>query len=304
MCLSDERSSVWKAVNVRRVQFLSPTNPLRSWARRVSRSVRDRPDVRIKHLERRISILERSTQLPEGAEARIKQAVDLLTPRVFEGLTLQRVGSEYDGGYVLPVNLMSECRGVVSIGVGSNNDCDIALARMGQQIHAWDHTVDGLPNRHNAITFHKVGLGSGTDLRDLKHICEASFGKSATGLALMLDAEGAEWEAINLQPGALSGFDIMAIEFHDLGDLLLQPDPILPALQTISRDFVPVAVHVNNHGGLWEVGPFPWPDALEVTYVRKSHLETPSHRGNCDPQLFRPCCVDLADPQISWLTQG
>jgi hypothetical protein len=208
----------------------------------------------------------------------------------------------HDGGYVLPAWSNTRCSGVVSIGVGTNNDCDVVLAGRGLPVHAWDHTVSGLPRQHEAITFHQVGLGTGVDLLPLDDLVRASFGTSVSNLILLLDAEGAEWEALAGAPhDLLSRFDVIAVEIHDLGEIMLDAEPILSTLRSLREQFVPVAVHVNNHGAVWRVGPWDWPDALEVTFVRDDSVHSPPREGNCSAGLLAPCCADLPDPILRWL---
>lgn len=282
--------------------IVGANHPIRSWARRISRSTAARPDVGVEKLQRRLDVLEKFVHLPNQALSSVEEATQLLAPVQFEGLGLERFGSANDGGYVLPSQLATIDTGVISIGVGQNNDCDLELAQRGLRVWAWDHTITKLPRKHSLIEFRKTGLGQGVSLASLEEIVDASFGSDARELILLLDAEGAEWDALSSAPTyLLNRFKVISIEFHGLGDLLFDPASKMAVLQLLANSFAPIAVHANNHGAIWRIGEFDWPDALEVTYVRRTLASGEEHPGNCSSSLLAPCCADLPDQDIQWL---
>lgn len=286
--------------------FIKPTNPVRAWSRRIVRGTHNRPDVQILQLQRRVEILERVTDIAGRTGGWVGSFVSSLTPYQFPALPLERLGSAHDGGYVLPVGLGKAVSGVVSIGVGDNNDVDVQLATQGLSVHAWDHTVEGLPTPHDAITFHKVGLGTAAedpDLLTLGAIVDASFGGEAGDLLLLLDAEGAEWEQLAACDDAtLDRFGVIGVELHDLGDLILDPTEKLAVLERLNAMFVPVAVHANNHAAVWSLPGLELPDALEVTYVNRRLALSAGSVGNCAAELMAPCCPDLPEVPLNWIS--
>ncbi len=286
---------------MRKRNIVPTNNPVRSWGRRAVYGMRVRPDVQVLKLERRLRVLESVVDLDARAPW-MGELLELLAPRQFTRVPLERLGSLHDGGYVLPRSLPHECAGVVSIGVGDNNDVDVALAERGLQVHAWDHTVADVPTAHPMIAFHRMGLGEGSaSLLTLNEITEASFGPTSGSLALMLDVEGAEWEALGrAQDSDLDRFALISLEMHGLGDLLVDPNPILAVLRRLHQRFVPVAVHPNNYGAVWTLGGVELCDALEVTYVSRQSVQGDGVPGNCPAALLSPCCPDLPDVHLGW----
>ena len=287
-----------------RFKLISKANPFRARARRAWLAISARSDVHLARFDRRLDVVEACLQINDRVERIAPELRSLLTPMQHRELELMRFGSEFDGGYVLPRELVLQSQGVVSIGVGSNNDVDLELAAAGQVVHAWDHTVSRLPREHPGITFHRVGLGSAVghnELQSLEHIVDASFGPRATDLVLLLDAEGAEWEAFgNSTLQTLRRFSVVAVEFHDLGNVLVPGNRMLQTLRRLRDEFVPVAVHANNHATYWSVNGFVLPDALEVTYIRTDYLPDAVIPGNCEASLMAPCCPDVDEIYLEW----
>lgn len=283
--------------------MVSEENPLRKWGRRIAYSSAARPDIGISQLTRRLEVLEAHVSFGTGAQEAAFQLADLLKPYQFQDLKLVRVGSKRDGGYVLPDELLRTASGVVSLGVGSNNDADIEIAQRGVRVHAWDHTVNGLPRRHRLVDFHRQGVGQGSPaLMSLDAICEESFPGVQSDLILMMDVEGAEWGVFeaSLKTGIFRRFSVISAELHALGDALSGSSRIQSLLETLLQEFVPVALHANNTAASWNIAGLCIPDCLEVTLVRRDLLKGLGWRGNCSVDLVSPCCPDLPEVELSW----
>ena len=289
---------------MKKPSFIHPNNPVRAWSRRIVHGVRSRPDVQVMQLQRRLQVVESVLTISARFDPFIPEFIACLTPYQFPSLQLSRVGSAHDGGYALPMALLNRSQGIVSIGVGDNNDADVALAEMGLTIHAWDPTVQGLPTSHDRIVFHNVGVGdptNGSDYLGLDDILVQSFGPSGSDLTLLMDAEGAEWHALSeCSNSTLDRISLLAVELHDLGNLLIDPAPQLATLRRLNESFVPIAVHANNHGASWLLPGLVLPDALEVTYVRRESIDVLGTVGNCSAKVLAPCCPDLPEIPISW----
>jgi hypothetical protein len=253
-------------------------------------------------LARKIEILEQCSVKPIEVIEAAQRVLDLICPWEYPDMSLRRYGSSHDGGYVLPEKLVENSNGVISLGVGNNIDADIQLAKMGLSIHAWDHTVTALPSNHAKITFHKFGVGAKADeLLPLRDIGTMSFPGVASGLILMMDVEGAEWEALRTcDSDTLGKFDVISAELHGLGDVLAGDFSSLSALKRINEEFVSVALHANNHCATWLVGEKIFPDCVEITFVRRALVGTSLRRGNAQSHLFSPCCPDLPDIELLW----
>lgn len=272
-------------------------------ARRAWRAASVRVDVRAEQLARQVAVLEGLADLPGRVAAIRPHFLSALAPMQHPQLSLERVGSAFDGGYVLPRTLLDSAAGVVSIGVGHNNEVDVELAKRGLRVHAWDHTVKGLPRKHDLITFHPIGVGpaAAPNLATLDSITDASFGGRDSNLVLLMDAEGAEWEVFaTCSNETLDRFSILSLELHSLGDVLIPGGMTLEALTRLRERFIPVAVHANNHGAAWVSGGFVLPDVLEVTYVRSDLIPEGSYHGNCSAGLLTPCCPDVPELNLDW----
>lgn len=285
-------------------QFLRPTNPARMWTRRMVYGIKHRPDVQILKLQRRLDVLEAILDLRTRSASWVETFIQCLTPQQFADLELQRYGSPNDGGYVLPRSLIEQTTGVVSIGIGDNNDVDIALAILGLKVEAWDHTVTALPRQHELITFHRNGVGNpnfDSRLVSIDQLVAESFPDDRMNLTLLIDVEGAEWEALEACALAtLERFSLIAIEAHDLGDLVIDSSLQIAVLQRLNSVFVPVAVHANNYSATWSLPGLHLPDTIEITYVNRSLVTKVGVKGNCPPHLLAPCCPDLPETLISW----
>lgn len=261
--------------------------------------------MRLEQLDRKVAVLEQLAGI-SGRIADIQpQILSTLTPWQDQQLSLERVGSTFDGGYVIPKELVESASGVVSIGVGDNNDADMDLADRGLPVHAWDHTVNRLPRSHPLITFHRTGVGTTPSgkVRTIGSITEESFGHGMRDLILMMDTEGAEWGVLStISDETLRRYSVLCLELHDLGDCLLPGTQIPEILSRLRERFVPVYLHPNNHGAFWRAGDFVLPDILEVTYVRRDLLSNSARTGNCPEGLVSPCCPDLPDLLLEWAT--
>jgi hypothetical protein len=282
-------------------------NPLRAWGRRAYYGLQARPDVQIRQLQRRVDVIERLLDLGTEQRPWEERLVKLLTPHQFDGVHLRRFGSANDGGYVLPVDEVSRASGVISVGVGDDNAADVELASRGLTVHAWDHTVPQLPTRHERIVFHRVGLGSSdsVQLNTLDTLAGRSFVDGADDIILMLDAEGAEWAALKgCGDETLRRFSVVAVEFHGLGELLVDPEPIMEVLERMACQFEVVCVHPNNYGAVWRLATLSLPDVIEVVFVRRDLAKGRRTVGNPPVGLLAPCCPDLPDSPPSWVPTG
>jgi len=260
-----------KARNLVRVN-----NPLRAWPRRLYYGLKNRPDVQIKRLERRIEVLESCLVSSAGQVDGWREIHSLLQPWKVLDLTLTRFGAIGDGGYLLPIKFVGSAKGAVSIGVGTEISADRELVSRGVPVHAWDHTVTELPEKGTGVVFHPLGLGEdplNDLLAPLSEIVNLSFGSGFGDLILMLDCEGAEWETLmpsNLE--TLKRFSIISAELHFLGNALVDYVPFLDSLRFMNEYFLAVSTSSNNYSATWTVEGITLPDYIEITWVNRKHL--------------------------------
>lgn len=208
------------------------------------------------------------------ADERLRKAVRLLRPYRLPGLDLVRVGGAHDGGYLMSPGLEA-VDGAISLGVGPDVSWDLDVAGRGVKVAMFDPTVRRLPTKVPNGVFYRLGVCGQADgnaryrpLSDL--VAMAGFPPGAE-LLLKMDVEGAEWSAISSMDGGLADYQQIVIEMHQLSRLA---DPvlsgeILSSLQRLTASHVPVHVHANNYSRLLRYDEDWFPDAVEVSYVRR-----------------------------------
>lgn len=229
--------------------------------------------LRTRILTAQMTFLQRLVSLsPEESKAaseRILLFWRLLLPRSIDDFQLKRLGPTGDAGYVL-VDDLDGISGVLSLGIGSNNDIDYFFAEsLGKSVFAYDHTVAKLPKHHPLIHFRPVGVGSGPKMLGLGEI----IGREDLGRAalLMCDVEGSEFDKSFFEGTDFSVFKQISIELHGLHELLHEDSdgPVFGLLRTVALTHQAVHVHVNNYDALSHFAGLPVPQTLEVTLVRK-----------------------------------
>lgn len=225
---------------------------------------------------------------PAGAgDEALVEAARYLRPWTAEGLVLVRVGGDSDGGYVMADGDSS--RHAVSIGVGRDISWDAAMAERGVRVHAFDHTVRGLPQTTTGVSFHKVGLGQAPGCQPLETLVEMSVGDAQS--VLKVDIEGAERDA--LAGTDLHQFTQILLEIHGF-DEVNTDGRIKALLQHLNRTHVPVHVHANNYDSVFRFENLWFCSTLEATFVRKDLYQEWVPARTLLTNLDRPC-----DPRTS-----
>lgn len=102
----------------------------------------------------------------------IRATLRLLAPQRALGFQKLRFGSSADGGYVM-LHDISGLTGAISLGIGSNNDWDVALANRGVPVDQFDGSINAPPNGHCLLSFERLMIDAPT----LNHIA-ARYPKS------------------------------------------------------------------------------------------------------------------------------
>ena len=201
---------------------------------------------------------------------RIRSITDRL--RVFDApVSYIRTGRDYDGGYVM-ADCFSDCTVAYSLGICDDVSWDKDMAERNIDVYMYDHTIDGLPEQDTRFHFFKTGL-AGEDsgnLKTLGTIIRENDHENNKNMILKMDIEGWEWEVIN-QTDCISQFSQIAVELHGLCDF--DNKNIIPALDKLNETHIPVHIHANNCSPVMFFGGLVLPDALEVTYLRKTDFE-------------------------------
>lgn len=199
-----------------------------------------------------------------------ERLISFLTPDQSKPIGLTRVGSVYDGGYVL-CDTNSKYSALISFGVGDNIDFELEMSEVVDACDLYDHTVSHLPKSFQNGNFYKIGLANLDSNLFVSLETATSKYLNSRNLLLKIDIEGGEWSSLeNVKPSVLNHFEQIVIELHDLHQL---HDPsklnlYLRVLANLSANHVLVSTHANNWSPYCIIKGYPFPDTIEVTFVR------------------------------------
>lgn len=233
--------------------------------------------------------------------------------------SLARIGSEHDGGYVVPLAAVKEASALLSLGLSHDwtFERDFKKHNAGAAIHCYDHTVSlrtafqysigqllryAVQPRSRAfgraftwIDYLAFFRGDRIHFRQRiwrdnengSATVDDAFGRLPTGskVFVKMDIEGGEYRVLDDLLRHSKNVVAMAIEFHDV-DIL--PGMFNSLIEKIKRDFYIVHIHGNNMGGLT---PFHFPNAPEITFLHKRFFSAsppPSVLKYPVPGLDRP----------------
>lgn len=199
---------------------------------------------------------------------------------------LTRVGSKYDGGYVLCSNF-ENVSSVLSLGIGGNSDLEIHFAKLGKRVTGYDGTIEQPPSRHPNFSFVKSNVYGNLSTQvssDLSvHIDDViadHFGLSLNSVdsdrisdaVLKIDVEGHEYGVIlAMKEQHLKRFQQVAIEFHNIhSELRNNQDLLHECFDKLLETHVLISIHANNFGGCIKYGKAEYPDVIETTWMRRN----------------------------------
>ncbi len=211
-----------------------------------------------------------------------------------------RIGSNGDGGYVMPSSSLRS-NTVVSIGIGNEVSFDNQLAEAGARVLQFDHTIEVPPSTRPGIEFHRMGWGSRDEypLVSLASIVRMIDWQRATHSILKFDTEGAEWDCLAAADSTdLDRFEVLTGEFHSFDQLVNREyfDRAMAVFQKLVKTHRVIHMHANNAGGLVMVGGIPFPRLLELTFMRTRSASFHGHSSEPIPgPLDRPNVSQLPD---------
>lgn len=186
--------------------------------------------------------------------------------------SLIRLGSDGDGGYLVPDDLdgIAAC---FSPGVDNRVSFESGLVDRGIRCFLADASVPGAPYEHEKVhfvpKFVDVITGEHTTTLD-DWVSECAPGDD--DLVLQMDIEGAEWPVLlNVSASTLRRFRVVVVEMHDLEKLFDRVAfPVLRGVfDRLLQDFHVVHNHPNNYGGRVRRHDVVVPRVLELTLLRK-----------------------------------
>lgn len=189
---------------------------------------------------------------------------------------LIRVGSEHDGGYLVPDDLesISSC---FSPGVSTNADFETELARKGIPSFLADFSVDAPPVINEKFTFIKKFVGATNTMESMNFSDWVERNSEVSDeLILQMDIEGSEYSSLlSCDRMILRRFRILIIEFHGM-DLLFDSQGfqvLRDCFLKILEDFYVVHIHPNNNDPVRRVGSLSIPSLMEFSFIRKDRVD-------------------------------
>ena len=202
---------------------------------------------------------------------------------------LIRVGGNDDGAYLVPSNL-SGVGACFSPGVANRKVFEDELLRLfGIRSHLLDASSSlekfETPLQGNFQSFRKEWLAPKTSegsvsLDDWVHQAEPDI---ETDLILQMDIEGAEYENIlGSSRTVLERFRVVVIEFHNVASMILGDEvgrrKLAQTIDSLENLFISIHARANNCCPVVQIygSRIRVPEVLEVTLLRKDHLNSPS----------------------------
>ncbi len=204
------------------------------------------------------------------------------------GSQMIRLGSDYDGGYVVLSKDYSRSF-LISAGISTNNDFERDFALLGGHGHQVDYTVTEAPEKHHNLSFSPsrlVGASEKTESFDVT--LDELYRKFIQGThyegqpnVLKMDIEGSEWDVLN-SCAVIEKFDQILLEIHYLERLGKEhfQTLYLSTLQKLLSKFAPIAIAGNNCCGFVTIGGFSLPRVLEMTLVNRATYGYKLHPEN------------------------
>jgi len=210
------------------------------------------------------------------SESDISSVLDLLNVQNLDIAPI-RVGSEKDGGYVIP-DILADIDVCLSFGISDNCDLELQLTDLGIKVFAIDGSISELPTFNQLIEFTPKYVGRSEDKRFIdanQWIADAV--RDYESVMFSMDIEEYEWEIIlEIDDYLLNKVDLFVIELHGLHQLCHRSflQKVRAALLKLSEKFVVTNVNVNNTSPMVNFkGVRTFGSVVEVTYTSKAYIE-------------------------------
>jgi hypothetical protein len=193
-----------------------------------------------------------------------------LQPVALKNCTLERIGSVYDGGYLMCGNLLGNVQSAYSYGIGTDDHWGCQMStRLRVPVHEYDcFSPNRFPCADGQAVFHNECIGPKSETIESRVFDTlanqiASNGDSGKTLVLKIDVEGAELRSLMATPpSVLDRIDQLTMEIHGTDERFLA------LVRKLKRQFHLIHLHFNNQacGERWY--PLPaW--AYQVSFVNK-----------------------------------
>ena len=213
-------------------------------------------------------------------EKSLSRFLERLYP-VKTGHDLIRLGSEGDGGYLLPDDLegVTTC---FSPGVSENSSFELDLyERFNIESYLCDNSVSWPSVDCDGFNFIKKHLNSFTDSNAMTlESWVATYMPESGDSILQMDIESAEYNVIiHTDKSIFDRFRILIIEFHNFHYLFnkIGHRTLVSCFDKLLDNFRVVHIHPNNNGGVRTYGNFVIPSEMEFTFLRKDRISDYSY---------------------------
>jgi hypothetical protein len=226
--------------------------------------------------------------------------IDLIRPWQMRNQQKVRIGSEADGGYVMPAT-SKRSNLALSIGVGAEVSFDEELGRQGATVHQFDHTIEKSPSTHPLCKFNRLGWGEKDShpLVSLKTMINMADWSNVRHPILKFDIEGSEWSCLTSADSSdIARFEVLTGEFHGFDHLPERKffDTAWVVFKKLNKTHRVVHLHANNAGGMVMLSGVPFPRLLELTWARIDAFTFYGHSNEPIPgPLDRPNLPQLPD---------
>jgi len=234
---------------------------------------------------------------------------------------LERLGGNYDGGYIVHAPSLKDAACLVNYGVGYNVSFEKDFSNeTGLPVYAFDPTLKDISAvfgdlkrgiipflrhaKNYAVWLFKVGSlkkynitmveegiadkNSGPYKTLAYHLDK--YGLTGKNIILKMDVEGAEYPFFN-SPATYPLLDNalqIILEFHDVDKNL---DNLIAIMDKLSKTHSLIHIHSNNHAGVFNYNGKNVPETLEATFLLNKYLpeKKPATTPYPVPGLDQPC---------------
>jgi hypothetical protein len=190
----------------------------------------------------------------------LKERFAEIKPVRLKNCTMERIGSRYDGGYMICQNLLDNVEAAYSYGVAGRDSwgCEIStlLNIKVHQYDCFDTTRPVCADGH--FVFHEECIGDKSEtiegrLFDTLENQIAKNGDSRRNIVVKMDVEKAEWNSLKVAPDdVLAEISQLVVEFHGIDD-----ERFVDVMRRLKDYFYFVDIHFNNHTCINWARPFP-----------------------------------------------
>jgi hypothetical protein len=212
-----------------------------------------------------ISPIEIETSESKIMEKRVNEFIKIIKPKLIPLSEFVRIGSKFDGGYVVPKIAINHSSYLISGGISNNNEFEIHLAKKGLVGVQVDYSITEPPVQHSNLKFLQKKLGEDITLEEV-----SNFFPLQKGGILKLDIEGSEYKVLK-DFNRFTIYNLITVEFHYLDRLIDSRfySDFRKSLLRINKSHSLVYLSPNNCCGYSIIGGQPIPRVMEFTWLNQ-----------------------------------